>query len=317
VLVTHFLPASAVFWAADAVLALPGASEHPKYPAALVVAGFAARHQGDQKLARQRCDDALVAQARLGTEPSIGIPLNLTWIALAQGDPDAMAEYTQQAVEMARGRHDTAWLLQALAQSALARTMARDTARAHADAHEILALRHQLANTNSVSAAVLLAIWALRDSEPERALILAREIIEATGSGSVQSIWTTAGDIAAYNGKRREALGYFERAIDTTNWLGLRPELRASCHLVAILLADDDPEASAALFGAGDALAADYVHTPHHVDARQHAITTLKASLGADHYTELYTRGAAMDDPDATQYARAAINRALAKDSSD
>jgi hypothetical protein len=142
-------------------------------------------------------------------------------------------------------------------------------------------------------------------------------VIEDRGPGAIQSVWTTAGDVAASVGQRREALKYFDRAIESTNWLGLRPELRAGCHLVAVLLADDDPEAAAVLFGAGDVLAADYVHTRRHVDARAHAIAALRTSLGRDRYTELYTRGAAMDDPDATQYARAAINRALAKSGSD
>ncbi len=40
------------------VLAIPGASEHPKYPAALAVTASIAWMQSDQELARRRCDEA-------------------------------------------------------------------------------------------------------------------------------------------------------------------------------------------------------------------------------------------------------------------
>src|SRR5262249_6429724 len=53
-IVTVFVPVSTVFWAADAVVDLPGASEHPRYAGALVVAAFSARNRGDYTIALLR-----------------------------------------------------------------------------------------------------------------------------------------------------------------------------------------------------------------------------------------------------------------------
>ena len=68
-----------VTWSVDAVLALPGASEHPRYPAALTTAAAVAFTHGDPDLARRRCEDALAAEQRLGTDPS-----NAVWVARAR-----------------------------------------------------------------------------------------------------------------------------------------------------------------------------------------------------------------------------------------
>src|SRR5262249_13634111 len=120
------------------------------------------------------------------------------------------------------------------------------------------------------------------------------------------------GNIAAHQGDRREALRYFDAAIEKSDWLGHRQEVRTVMSLAAVLLADEDPEASAVLFGAGDAPAPDYAHTPRTVEARERAVAMLEKTLGKSQYAELYARGKAMNDFDAGRYVRAAISRVLA-----
>jgi tetratricopeptide (TPR) repeat protein len=313
-----FLPASMVDRSVDAVLALPGAAEHPKYPAALLVAANNALAQGDLELARRRCDDVLAAQEHLRTPPSIGLPLLRALIAMVQGRTDDGVEYSGQALEMARARDEPAWLVLALARSAMVRTLAGDVVRARVDAEEILALRHRLADTSAVQAALANAAWALRDSEPERALALILQSIAVAGPREhPTTAWVLAGDIAAYKGQRREALAYFDKAIESTAWLGIRPLARSVLSLVASLLADDDPQTAAMLFGAADALAPAMAHTDHNITIRDHATATLTTALGEARRAELYAQGTTMTDADAADYAHAAIERALGEEQSD
>jgi predicted ATPase/class 3 adenylate cyclase len=314
-LFASFVPASIVDRAVDAVLALPGAAEHTKYPAALLVAANCALAQGDLDLARRRCTDALAAQEHLKAAPSIGLPLLRALIALNQGHTDEGVEYSGQALEMARTRDEPVWLALALARSANVHALAGDVNRARADAEEILALRHRLANTRAVQHAVVTAAWALRDSEPERALALIRQTVAVAAPGEYPGVgWVSAGDIAAYNGQRREALAYFDQAIESSAWLGIRPLVGGIFSLVAALLADDDPEAAAVLFGAADALAPAMAHTNHNRKIREQATATLTQTLGESRRAQLHAQGATMNDADATDYAYAAIKRALSDD---
>jgi hypothetical protein len=100
---------------------------------------------------------------------------------------------------------------------------------------------------------------------------------------------------------------------DDLHWIGLRPVVGSVLGRVADPLADDDPEAAAMLYGAGDTLAPEFVLAPHVVEARQRAAATLQASLGGTRRGELRAQGMAMDEDDAITYAHAhaAINRRL------
>jgi hypothetical protein len=95
------------------------------------------------------------------------------------------------------------------------------------------------------------------------------------------------------------------------HWIGLRPVVGSVLGRVADLLAGDDPEAAAILYGAGDTLAPEFVLAPHVVEARQQAAATLQASLGGTRRGELRAQGMAMDEDDAIAYTHAAINRCL------
>jgi len=298
-------------WAADTVVAMPGVSEHPQYPAALVVAAAFAWSLSDQGLAMRRCDEAHAAEQRLGTEPSIMLWLVRSNVALAQGNPGEAIEHARQGIALSRARYDPAYLAWGLALSALSHALRGDTATAVSDAEEVVKLMHRLPNPHIVENALALAAFALGDSDPQRALALAREAVELERPGEHRLSWAIAGDLAARQGDHHAALTYFGRGIENAHWLGNRPGLGTMIGRVGNLLADSDPEATAVLQGAGAALAPGYAHARHTLEAHERAIASLEVSLGAARREELYQRGLTMTDDEAVTYAQAAINRRL------
>jgi tetratricopeptide (TPR) repeat protein len=304
---------STVTWACDTALAIPEAAEHPRYPAALTTAGMMAWAQGAQELAQRRCEEALAAEQRLGTEPNIVVWTTLADVALAQGRADLAVEHARRAVELGRDRSEPTRLAGALSTSALAHTMFGDPAAALRDAEEILVVTRRLANPHVVVGSLARAAFAMADSEPQRALALAREAVARIGPGGRSMVWAIAGDLAARNGEQREALALFAKAIDDAHWLALRVPLGVILARVAILLNDRDLEAAAVLQGAGDTITPGYAHARHHLEAQEQAIATIDASLGATRRHELHAQGAAMSDTDAVNYAKDAIARNLAQ----
>jgi len=305
--------ASTTMWAAELVLAFPGAPEHPRYPAAVGVTAAIANMQGDQALARRRCDQAVVAEQRLGTEPSILIWNILANSAQAQGNREEAVEHARHAVEVARARDDDAWLTLALALSALSHSLAGYPAGALADAEETLALTRRVANPHILSSALSMAAFALGQSEPERALVIIRGAVALIPPGEHnQSTYVFAGDLAARSGERRQAVAYFEKAVESFRWMGFGLPVGLTLGYVGEEIADDDPEAAAVLFGVCDSMAPGYAHAPHFVEALAQANTHLDATLGAARREELYAQGMKMNDIDAVDYGNAAITRFLA-----
>jgi hypothetical protein len=99
-----------------------------------------------------------------------------------------------------------------------------DQAGAVAEAKEILALQHHLPNTRAVQTALVIAAFALSDSEPDQALALTRQVVGRLRRDETMA-WGIAGDIAARNGEHLEALAYFDGAIEAHYWLGHRTPL--------------------------------------------------------------------------------------------
>ena len=303
--------ASALRWADDAVLSLHGAADHQKYPVVLVVAAAHAWARGDTKLALQRCGDAAAAGRRLNVDPVVSLSAVQSSIALGTGRATDAVEYSRQAVETARAQGGAAWLIQALAYSALARTMIGDLGGAEADAEEILSLRQGSPNTRALQAALGFAALALSSTKPQRALVLAREVVAVLGPEETSSTWPIAGEIAAQNDEPFEALAYFDKGIQTLFWVGHRTGLGTVLRRVGTILPAYDPEAAAVLLGAGGAMAPEYSHSQQALVASQQATTALEALLGRSRYSELHAQRAAMSESDATQHARAAISHTL------
>ena len=299
-------------WAAETVLAIPGASDHPRFPAALVVIAWDANRHGDHELAERRCDEALVAERHLGTEPSISLWLARGQIALAKGNLDEAIQHEAQAARLSRARGDNARLAVALATSAGDRAMVGDSAGALTEAEEAMTLARRFGNPRYARGVLAMAGFALGDSEPERALALVREAVELS-AGTRTPIWAIAGDLTTRHGNRRDALEFFSKAIDDLHWFGMRPVVGSVLGRVADLLAGDDPEAAAVIYGAADTLAPDFVLAPHVVEARHQAAAAMQASIGEKRADELRAQGMAMDEDDAVAYAQAAINRCLSE----
>jgi predicted ATPase/class 3 adenylate cyclase len=301
--------AAAVNWAAEAVLGLPGAAVHPGYAAALVAAAIGAWARGDLELAWQRCDDANAAAQAHHSDPSFVVSVTRATIALGQGRADAAVEHAKQAVAMARAQGSPAGLIEALRASALAHSLIGDREGGLADAEEILSLRHRLPVTRVVQGALCMAALALSDSEPERALVLARQVVARPADTDMA--YPVAAEVATRNGERREALVYFDKAVDSAYWRGFRPGLGAVLGRVASLLAEDNPEAAAVLFGSADAMLPRYAHSRAYVEARERATATIEALIGKPRLAELHGQGQTMAESDATRYAHAAISGAL------
>jgi hypothetical protein len=160
-----------------------------------------------------------------------------------------------------------------------------------------------------------MAALALSDSEPERALVLARQVVARPGDTDMA--YPVAGEVATRNGERLEALVYFDKAVDSAYWRGFRPGLGAVLGRVASLLAEDNPEAAAVLFGAADAMLPGYAHSRAYVEARERATANLEASIGNPRLAQLHSLGETMTESDATRYAHAGISGALRDDGSE
>jgi predicted ATPase len=298
-------------WAADALVDIPGASDHPRYPAALAVSAAFAAWDNDQDLAARRCDDALHAEQRVGTEPSILVWVVRTNVSLAEGHPDEAVAHAGWAVELARARGEPAWLTFSLAVSALANALRGDAARALPQAEEVVALANRFANPHIFETPLAFAAFALGPSDPQRALAIAREALELIRPGERSLSWGMAGDLAARQGHQAEALQYSAKAIENAHWLGNRLGVGNVIGRVGDLLAETDAEACAVLHGACEGITPGYSHAPHTLEARQQTTATSQSKLGSARHEELYRQGKRMSDDEAVVYANAAIRRCL------
>jgi predicted ATPase/class 3 adenylate cyclase len=303
---------AAAKWAADPVLAIPGADVHPGYPAVLVVAAYgASTARGNHELARRRSNEALNAAQRLGTDVRVAVAIVQSWNALGEGSAPDAVDYATQAIACAGSEAEPRVRFAALASSALALTLVGDIEGAVRDAHEVLRLAQLLPNSRVASGLRILAAFALSVAEPERALVLTREVVANLPPGQAFGSWPVAGEIAANNGQLHEALEYFDRGLDALYWSGQRTGLGPVLGRLATLVADGDPEAAAVLLGVSDALAPRFSHSRDHLAAREHVDGVLEAALGHDSRAELYANGSIMSDADAVRYAHQAIGHAL------
>lgn len=308
---------SSLFGAADAVVALPGAAEQPGYAGALGIAANVPHYRGDQELAKRLCDEALAAETRLGIEPSIAIAVLHLNIALAIGDAEEAVRRADRAVGLARTRGEPAWLLVTLGWSGLSRILLGDVDGAARDASEALAFMPRLPHTRAVRMGFGNAAFALGGSDPARALELIRQILDLIPPGELNMTWPMAGDLAARQGEQREALTYFVKGMDSMQWFGQRHGVGTVVGRIGVLIADDDPEAAAVLYAAGEALAPGFAHAPHTIADQQRALATLEASLGAARLAELQAQGAGLDVREAIDYVHAAVDQFLANDRDD
>jgi predicted ATPase/class 3 adenylate cyclase len=300
--------------AAESVLAIPGAIEHPKYPAVLVAAAWYAAMRGDHERSRRRCDEALAAEQRLGIEPKPDPWQVRTFLAMGAGNVAEVIKDADHAAALCRARGDEPSLVLSLFQAAVGRAFVGDTTAAISKAEEAVDLARRVASPSLTGAALAAAGFVLGASQPERALALLGEAVELSAlrkRGPLGQVWAVAGYVASVHGNGRDALAFYAKALDELHWVGARTILGAVLRSVADLLADDDTEAAAVLHGAGDALAPEFVVPRDTAKAHEHALAALKTSLNESRRNQLQAQGAVMSEDHAVAYAHAAITRVL------
>jgi predicted ATPase/class 3 adenylate cyclase len=301
--------------AAEPALAIPGIGDDPRYPTVLLCAAMHCYAQGDLEGVRRYCDDALAAEARLGVDPSSSVWSTRIWVALTEGNVDEYVEYAERALAICRARDKGVRLAMALSGAAMAQSLrGDDLAVAIAEVDEALTLAQELAIPSLLGSTRASAAFVLADVQPDRALVLMREALQAKEAHRIRGhpVHSILGDVADRLGDRRQALEFFAIGMEEQHWLGNTEMVGRMLRRIALRLVDDDPEAAALIIGAGTEFSHGWTLTTRVVEDQRRGIDALNAALGADRCAELMAQGAAMVEHDAVVMARAAAARALA-----
>ena len=297
--------------AAESVLRIPGATEDPKFPEALVAAAWLAANRGDTELAVRHCHDA----QRAAEDPTVVTPY--VWvtrgaIATMEGHSDELLQNFERAVAGYRAREDPE-LPTPLANLANIRYAVRGHApTAVSEALEALELARRSGAPHVIAIALATAGAVLADAEPQRALALMHEAIEledSLGHRSNAHPLIIVADFTRRHGDARDALELYARVYrhsHYTQWGGGRPLLESTLQSVGQLLVPDAPEDAATLIGAGTLRKSGIG-----AEELQRALATLTAVLGDQDVTALCARGHDMDPDEAVTYAQDAIARVL------
>jgi predicted ATPase/class 3 adenylate cyclase len=299
---------------AAAALALPGAREHAAFPDAQLAAAWYAINRGDHELAEHYCDEALAAEERLHSAPNASLWGIRGAIAIANGRVDEWIENSERQATIARTTGDGVQLVWGLTGSAMGRALLGDTAAAIPLAEEALTIARRLGNPRSSAWAQMNAGFVLGDSDPERALTLLRAAADLSaplGRSQAATAWGMAADVAARHGDRHDALELCATAIDAWHWNGYRPGLGLGLRYVGDLLAADEPEAAAVLYGAADHMGSTVVTDGHLAELHHQAVASLDAAVSKSRRDELCAEGTAMDQDGAVAYAHTTISRIL------
>lgn len=301
---------------AERALDLEGARDHSAFPDAQIAAAWYASNRGDQDLAARHCDEAVEAQERLATEPNPSIWGIRGAIAIARGRVDQWIDCAERQVTVAREAQDSVQLVWGLTASAMGRALLGDVDAARPAAEEALRVARDLANPRSSAWARMNAGFVLGDADPPRALALLREAAELSaplGHSQEATAWGMAADVAARHGDQRDALELSSKALQAWHWDGYRPGLGLALRYVGDLIAAENPETAARLFGAADAMGSAAVLGGHLGEFHRQAVANLTSAVDAMERDDLRTRGAAMAVDEAVTCANAAITQALSR----
>jgi hypothetical protein len=165
----------------EALLAMPGAADDPRYALALGLAAVSAATAGDRERAERRLDETIAAQQRLGSQPRVEVAIVATRGALlfADGDFLGAAEPMERAAAIHRTLGDLASTAYDLAGAAVMYASGGDAKRAMALAEEGLAMARQLGTPSVIGMNLNALASAIAEQEPRRAQALLRESIDA------------------------------------------------------------------------------------------------------------------------------------------
>ena len=305
----------------ETLLELPGAPEHPEYPYALALAAWSAGSHGDRELAEQRADEALAAEARLGTHPDGEIDavvlIAMVWVALSDGAWVEAGEMQARAAAFYQSAGQLGYAAGCLSGAATLYATGGDVDAAIALATEGLALARQVGPPVTTTMSIADLANALAERDPDQARALLHEAIERRVSLGVEM----AGDVtqnvlvAANLQDWPSALELAARAIPLLHWDSNRPLISGVLNVVARAVVDEDPESAAVIQGAARQLALPLAAKPSTpsttpgsgggliVEVRRDTTRRIDDALGGERRRQLRAEGDAMDEDQAVTYA--------------
>jgi predicted ATPase/class 3 adenylate cyclase len=318
-----------------AVLALPGAAEHPGSARALIDSASRAMASGDYGLALELVERARETEQRLGpaSDPSgLGVEANgsilRAVVAMASGSLAEAAEWHLDVAERCRdvgldglqasflgmSAYDLAWV---------------DPEAAIVRATEGLTLARRSGTGGAIASNLQALAVALASSDPQRAAAVLAEADTVTPGSGADLTWAvfTATRLADWPSALRAA----DRLLDLDRRSGATAlvSLSATFNAVARALADSQPETAAVLQGivrglAGPPSRGGATPTPPvgatelnflielFIQIRRDTSALLVEALGEAKMRELRAQGEAMDRDQASAYARTHIAEYLA-----
>ena len=333
---TSFQINDAVVFEPEAILALPGATEHPASAVVLLAAGEHALKRGDGPLALDFCEQALAAEQRLGPSPDSHLAMFAAHLravlANAALAPQECADHYRDAAGHARADDlpgMAAFYLGAAANQLgwLDRTAAVELGI------EALALARQTGAPLAIAATLIALAQALAPDDPDRARDLLDDSVELAATlgyerpMDLNATVFAAARLAAWPATLQatsRTLHYQLRSGLTTG-----PTILAGMlNLAARGLAEHRPEPAAVIQGtvgvvlrrgtrpapdSGPVVSAQPDTVMAFVAETRHDATELiVAALGEPRMRELRAQGAAMTEDQGYTYARTHINEYLA-----
>ncbi|MGY2082475.1 AfsR/SARP family transcriptional regulator [Blastococcus sp. SYSU DS0539] len=305
-----------VYGWAQRALELPGASDHPGRPAALLTAAIGRMQRGELDRA---LDDGLQVLAATADERLIlRVTQLFAEIALYQGRLDDAERRGRELLDRARSAADPyAEALGSLYRVHAAAYGGRpDDARAHLDVGWRAVGR---AGSLSLRAAFSYLEGEIRlDAAPEVALAALHQAIDTTravGNRFLAGVARVAvASLQARHGEPREALRAFREIIDHWRACGDWVHLWTTLHNLLVLFERVGADQAAAVLHGAVATAATGA-PPFGTDAErlETAAAALRRSLGSDAFAAADTRGRCMSDEAAVAFAREEIERLLAE----
>jgi hypothetical protein len=312
-------------------LSIPGASEQPAYPAALVMAAYKAQSVGDWQRVNELCQLALEAEKRVGAYHGPRIEMETCSLQaqnfLATGAyADAVSAYAR-AAELAEADGylgmSAIFLAYKVSCALLGGTAAIEM---EPSVEESVAFARRSGMPSAMVVSLNSMAMTLAERDPSRAKAILRESIElaSTPGQEVPTGFLMAALVATRLGEWHVALTLAGRNMQL--WRGVQAFMAAapSLAVTARALAEDQPEVAGVLRGAAYAgyrrgstgqsspdTAGSNPSVNYLLEALREAGDIVTAALGEERRQQLRAEGAVMTLDEAVSYALAHIDPKL------
>jgi predicted ATPase/class 3 adenylate cyclase len=313
------------------VLDMPGASEQPGYPSALVVGAYNAQSTGDWPRVDELCRQALEAEEKLGSAHGLRIEME-TYSLQAQSFlgrgayADAVSSYAR-AAELAKA---DGYLGMAAIFLAYKVSCALLGGAAASEMESTVEESVALARRSGMPGAIVITLnsmaMALAEHNPNRAKVILRESVSlaSTPGQEVATGFLMASLAATRLGEWQIALALAARTMVLWRWVQTLMAAAPSLGVCARALAEDRPEVAGVLRGAayaayrrgstGQSAPATTEGNPsvnYLLEALREAGDIVAAALGEERRQQLRAEGAAMTLDEAVSYAIANVDPKL------